>query len=341
MKGISSTMAITATGLLALNGNAEPIHYPSECKLPLVKDVRPIDSIAKPLVNSIHLKDLLKCAQDLEDIAYATPARNRVHGSEGHHGTIQYFKDTLESLGDYYKVELQEFTTEVTLASAQEFSAGGVIYDTDSFEFGNNGTWTDVPLVNVANLGCDPEDVPDSVAGNVALIARGDCTFAQKITNAGAKRAVAAMIYNNLEAGVAAGTLGGVNDLIPLGGLTQADGLVLAEHVPALQKLTHAERGLVLDRSIGGPDVGDAAGTVVDARLILEESINNPTREDMLGLKGLFEWVEWRAERAQGQPDNGEKSEGSSSKSGWSGDGWLRESIIEGLKGGVWLAGKE
>ncbi|KAJ3568125.1 hypothetical protein NPX13_g6529 [Xylaria arbuscula] len=230
MKGFSSTMAITATGLLALNGNAEPIHYPSKCKLPLVKD--------KPLVNSIHLKDLLKCAQDLEDIAYATPARNRVHGSEGHHGTVQYFKDTLESLGDYYKVELQEFTTEVTLASAQEFSAGGVTYDTDSFEFGNNGTWTDVPLVNVANLGCDPDDVPDTVAGNVALIARGDCTFVQKITNAGAKGAVAAIIYNNLEAGVASGTLGGVNDLIPLGGLTRADGLALAELIEAGETVT-------------------------------------------------------------------------------------------------------
>ncbi|KAK5625631.1 hypothetical protein RRF57_001347 [Xylaria bambusicola] len=109
----------------------------------------------------------------------------------------------------------------------------------------------------------------------------------------------------------------------------------LFDQVPALQKLTHAERGLVLDRSIGGPDVGDAAGTVVDARLVLEESINNPTRQDMLGLKGLFEWVEWRAERAR------ETTEESSGKSSWSGDGWLRESIIEGLKGGVWLAGKE
>ncbi|KAI0517777.1 hypothetical protein F5B22DRAFT_602350 [Xylaria bambusicola] len=115
----------------------------------------------------------------------------------------------------------------------------------------------------------------------------------------------------------------------------------LFDQVPALQKLTHAERGLVLDRNIGGPDVGDAAGTVVDARLVLEESINNPTRQDMLGLKGLFEWVEWRAERTQEQQNNGEITEESSGKSRWSGDGWLRESIIESLKGDVWLAGKE
>ncbi|KAI0414314.1 hypothetical protein F5X98DRAFT_349627 [Xylaria grammica] len=116
----------------------------------------------------------------------------------------------------------------------------------------------------------------------------------------------------------------------------------LFDQVPTLRKLTHAERGLVLDRSVGGPNVGDAAGTVVDARLVLEESINNPTREDMLGLRSLFEWVEWRAEKTQGRQKNpGENAKGSTGQTGWSGDGWLRESVIEGLKGGVWLAGKE
>ncbi|KAI1151644.1 hypothetical protein F4825DRAFT_349765 [Nemania diffusa] len=119
----------------------------------------------------------------------------------------------------------------------------------------------------------------------------------------------------------------------------------LFNHVPTLQKLTHAERSLVLDRSVGGPDVGDAAGTVVDTRLVLEETINNPNWEDMLGLRGLFEWVEWRAERAQEQQNrkqsHEQKIERPSGQSGWSNDGWLRESVIEGLKGGVWLAGKD
>lgn len=80
--------------------------------------------------------------------------------------------------------------------------------------------------------------MPDTVAGNVALIARGECTFVQKITNAGAKGAVAAMIYNSGDVGVAAGTLGGVNDLIPVGGLTRADGLALAARVEAGETIT-------------------------------------------------------------------------------------------------------
>ncbi|KAI1193758.1 hypothetical protein F5X97DRAFT_28321 [Nemania serpens] len=115
----------------------------------------------------------------------------------------------------------------------------------------------------------------------------------------------------------------------------------LFDRVPTLQKLTHAERGLVLDRSVGGPDVGDITGTVVDTRLVLEESIKNPNRDNMLGLRGLFEWVEWRAARAQEQEKRDGKAKGPSGQGGWSNDGWLRESVLEGLKGGVWLAGRE
>ncbi|KAI1169881.1 hypothetical protein F4777DRAFT_161185 [Nemania sp. FL0916] len=229
MKGFSSVVALTAAGLLATTSNAGPLDS-DYSRRPLVED--------KPLVNSIHLKDLMKCAQKLEDIAYATPGRNRVHGSEGHANTVKYFKRTLESLGDYYKVELQEFATDVTLASEADLSIDGAEVETDAFEFGNNGTWTDVPLVNVANLGCNPEDVPATVTGNIALIARGDCTFAQKVTNAGAKGAVAALIYNNGEVGAATGTLGGTNNYISVGGLTRADGLALAARITAGETVT-------------------------------------------------------------------------------------------------------
>ncbi|KAI1499060.1 hypothetical protein F5X99DRAFT_295506 [Biscogniauxia marginata] len=119
----------------------------------------------------------------------------------------------------------------------------------------------------------------------------------------------------------------------------------LFENVPSLQKLTHAERGIVLDRNIGGPDVGDSAANVVDVRLILEESVRNGRRDDLLGLRVLFDWVEWRARKAQENQKRDNHGEDGDSKEtdviSWAGDGWLRESIIESLKGGVWLAGRE
>ncbi|KAI5861187.1 Zn-dependent exopeptidase [Durotheca rogersii] len=233
MKIQSSTLVLsTAAGLLALGGSAEPIgrRIGSKRKLPLVQN--------RPYVDSILIKDLLGCAQDLEDIAYASPRRNRVHGTEGHQGTVDYIAETLEALGDYYNVTRQPFTTEATIGSETSLFVDGEELAAGSFSFGNNGTWTDIPLVNVANLGCDAEDHPSTLAGNVALIARGTCTFVQKIRLAGEKGAVAAIIYNNAEVGVATGTLSGVNDLIPVGGITRADGLRLAEQIRAGETLT-------------------------------------------------------------------------------------------------------
>ncbi|KAI0156840.1 hypothetical protein GGR57DRAFT_491345 [Xylariaceae sp. FL1272] len=224
MKTTSSSLAIAATAFAAA-ALATPANYPTKPKPPLVQD--------KAFLQSVVLDDLLACSQKLQDIAYATTGRNRVHGSEGHLNSVKYFEEELKSLGNYYDVELQPFTTEVTLGQDMAFSVGETSYDTDSFEFGNNGTWTDLALVSVANLGCEPDDVPEDVAGKVALIARGECTFVQKVENAGAKGAIAAMIYNNVEVGVASGTLSGVNDLIPVGGLTQADGEALAAQLAA------------------------------------------------------------------------------------------------------------
>ncbi|KAH9906735.1 Zn-dependent exopeptidase [Xylariomycetidae sp. FL2044] len=228
MKATSSALAVA--GLLAFTGNAEPIKRHKNCEKPLVQD--------KALVEQILLEDLVGCAQDLEDIAYATSRRNRVHGTEGHLNSVKYFQDELSSLGDYYNIELQEFSTEVTAQSQEALSIGGQTFEAGTFSFSNNGTWTDVPLVTVANLGCDAADHPDTLSGAVALIARGDCNFSIKVDLAGQKGAIGAIIYNNADVGVATGTLGGVNDYIPVVGITRDEGLSLAEQVEAGTSLT-------------------------------------------------------------------------------------------------------
>ncbi|KAI2631404.1 hypothetical protein GGS26DRAFT_94436 [Hypomontagnella submonticulosa] len=145
------------------------------------------------------------------------------------------------------------------------------------------------------------------------------------------------------------------------GGLLSADAAApqplewLFDAVPALRRLTHAERGIVLDRGVGGPDASNSAASAVDARLVLERVVESGNRDALLGLKGLFEWIEWRAGRALAEDkdkdrDKEEEEDGAdddvASKAierrepSWSGEGWLRESIVEALKGGVWLAGR-
>jgi carboxypeptidase Q len=61
------------------------------------------------------------------------------------------------------------------------------------------------------------------VAGNIALISRGTCTFATKSLNAKAAGAVGIVIYNNVD-GLLQGTLGGPGDYAPTVGISKADG---------------------------------------------------------------------------------------------------------------------
>jgi subtilisin family serine protease len=70
------------------------------------------------------------------------------------------------------------------------------------------------------------------VRNNIALIQRGTLFFSNKVANAMAAGARAAIIYNNA-AGNFNGTLGGTNNWIPAVSLSQADGLALQTNSPA------------------------------------------------------------------------------------------------------------
>jgi len=94
-------------------------------------------------------------------------------------------------------------------------------------------------LVPVDNLGCEAGDYPESVVDNVALISRGDCTFADKATLAVEAGAIGAIVYNNVE-GTLSGTLGGPGDYLPIVGISQEEG-------EALVALGEVEAELIVD----------------------------------------------------------------------------------------------
>lgn len=74
----------------------------------------------------------------------------------------------------------------------------------------------------IGNVG----EFPAGVSGNIALIARGTLTFAEKVANAQAAGATAAIIYNNVS-GLFLGTLGVADDWIPSLAISQASGLAI------------------------------------------------------------------------------------------------------------------
>ena len=79
------------------------------------------------------------------------------------------------------------------------------------------------------------EDFPAEVAGNIAFISRGECTFLQKSTLAGAAGSIGAVVFNNVD-GIVQGTLGEPpvgGTLVAIVGMSKADGDVLAARITA------------------------------------------------------------------------------------------------------------
>lgn len=74
-------------------------------------------------------------------------------------------------------------------------------------------------------------EFPASVAGNIALIKRGDISFADKVTNATNAGATAVVIYNNV-AGDFTGTLGAAGSWIPAVSVSDTTGAALLATQP-------------------------------------------------------------------------------------------------------------
>ena len=106
-----------------------------------------------------------------------------------------------------------------TLAYVQQ---GSTAYSANELEY--SGITTGITAkVYYCGLG-NPSDFPAAARNNIALIARGTLTFSNKVVNAMAAGARAAVIYNNVS-GNFSGTLGGTKNWIPAISLSQTDGL--------------------------------------------------------------------------------------------------------------------
>ena len=83
----------------------------------------------------------------------------------------------------------------------------------------------------------NPADFPPAVSGNIALISRGTLLFSDKVNNAMAAGAKAAVIYNNTN-GNFLGTLQNSGNWIPALSISQADGLALKALAPVTITVT-------------------------------------------------------------------------------------------------------
>jgi Zn-dependent M28 family amino/carboxypeptidase len=160
------------------------------------------------LRDAVTAEGVMEHAKALQDIADAN-GKTRVSGTTGYDSSADYAIDVFRKAG--YEVTQQEFTFQTFIERpgtllqrvAPEPAAD---LPTTIMSYSGSGDVT-APVTTAAVYGCEATDFTGFPAGNVALISRGACTFAQKAVNAEAAGASAAVIHNNIS-GELNGTLG-------------------------------------------------------------------------------------------------------------------------------------
>jgi Zn-dependent M28 family amino/carboxypeptidase len=186
----------------------------------------------KKLLECVTVEGVRDHQAELQQIADDNGA-TRASGTQGFDDSAWYIGTTLEAAG--YTVEYQPFefsSYEEFSAEFEQISPSPTIYsiaDFDGMAYSGSGDVSagttaidlDLGLGNASTSGCEAADFVAFTAGDIAIIQRGACTFAQKAQNAEAAGAVAVVIFNqgNTEGrkDIVIGTLGdSANVTIPV-----------------------------------------------------------------------------------------------------------------------------
>ena len=174
----------------------------------------------------------------------------REASSPGYFASVDYVAGLMSAAG--YDVEVQEFDypyfEELEPAVLEQIAPTPTVYEYfglggfATMSYSGSGDVTalaegvDLMLppgaeANTSTSGCEAEDFAGFTPGNIAIIQRGSCSFAQKALNAGAAGAVGVVIFNEGQPGRTdnfLGTLGGPDFDIPVVGAAFDVGAELA-----------------------------------------------------------------------------------------------------------------
>ncbi|PXY31876.1 M28 family metallopeptidase [Prauserella muralis] len=189
----------------------------------------PGDRLGDKLARNVEVGKINRHLIAMQRIADSTGG-NRAASTEGYNRSAEYVAGKLEAAG--YNVTRQEFPFTYTETLAESLTVDGtdvpIIIMSYSPSTPEGGITAPLAVIEPDDTpGCEASDYGD-VTGQIALIQRGACTFAQKQASAADAGAVGAIIYNNVD-GELNGTLGDpAAARIPTGGITLADGQALA-----------------------------------------------------------------------------------------------------------------
>jgi Zn-dependent M28 family amino/carboxypeptidase len=205
----------------------------------------------------------------------------RLAGTGGYEDSVDYVVERLEAAG--YDVSLDPFPfLFFPPAILQQTAPVSATYETGAFTNTGVGNVTaavtpvDINLVppRASTSGCEAADFAAFPAGNIALIQRGTCTFAQKVQNAEAAGASAVIIFNQgndpTREGLIIGTLAPFQASVPVVGASFADGSALSVAGSAAHVQVDAPAEITLNNVLaesqgGDPDRVVMAGAHLDS----------------------------------------------------------------------------
>ncbi|PXX54737.1 PA domain-containing protein [Nocardia tenerifensis] len=253
----------------------------------------------RQLADSVKAPNIKRHLQELQNIANANGG-TRASGTPGFDKSSDYVAGQLRGAG--YQVTVQKFDfpffREKSTAAMSQVSPDAKTYKPTtpgSSEVGDFATLTYSGSGNVqatvqavdltlpptpepsSTSGCEAQDFAGFTAGNIALLQRGTCPFADKARNAQNAGAVGVIIFNEGQPGrtdAFAGTLGGPGFNIPVVGASFAVGQDLASPANTVVKLktdtestTRTTNNIVAETKRGNADKVVMAGAHLDSVL--------------------------------------------------------------------------
>jgi len=239
-----------------------------------------VNNTQEKLMECVTLAGVRRHQAALQAIADANGG-TRAAGTPGYDQSVRYIADKMTAAG--YDVQLKPFPfTYVPLPLLQRTAPAPATYESGVFTGSGHGEVT-APVtavdINLApprdsTSGCEAADFAGFPAGNVALVQRGTCSFADKALNAQAAGASAVIIFNQGNTPdrepLIVGTLAPATANIPVVGASFADGAALAApgsvvrvRVDAPQAIT--QYNVIAESRTGDPNNVVMAGSHLDS----------------------------------------------------------------------------
>ncbi|UJR16546.1 hypothetical protein I4U23_003446 [Adineta vaga] len=163
--------------------------------------------------SSVQINEVLDHLNALQSIA-TTSNGNRAVNTTGFNRTLDYITDYLETNTNFIitkrffsrgNSQLLRNPTFISITNGvvktHTYSTNLAVAEFYQVQYsGSASLMSDVPLIVVPNLGCSEVDwnaAQPSVAGRVAIVKRGDCTFEEKARLAAQYKVAALLIYND------------------------------------------------------------------------------------------------------------------------------------------------